>query len=76
MAIAFGRTLRSLGKDDFRWPRFVWLVAAAALTGWTWWFFTAQIPDSQSGWASPARVAWRAIGVSPRHSDFKDAHKQ
>ena len=70
MAVAFARTTRSLNKDDFRVPTLVWIMAAIVLAGWTWWFFTAQIPVSRSapdgtGAAvepiSPARLALRAI---------------
>ena len=68
MAVAFARTTRSLNTGDFRVPRLVWIMAMIALAGWTWWFFTAQLPVSSTQEPgatieriSPARLALRAI---------------
>jgi hypothetical protein len=84
MAIAFSRTMRSLDADDFRGPRVVWLVAGILLAAWTWWFFTAQIPirDGSQGpgegvrRSTPAKLAWRAMRLTPVSNISGDSHQQ
>ncbi len=43
--IAFARTIRALDADDFRGSKLGLLVAIVLLALWTWWFFTARIPQ-------------------------------
>jgi hypothetical protein len=46
--IAFTRTLRALDADDFRASKLGLLAAAALLIAWTWWMFSARIPQYES----------------------------
>jgi hypothetical protein len=46
--IAFTRTLRALDADDFRASKLGLLAAGALLIAWTWWMFSARIPQYES----------------------------
>jgi hypothetical protein len=43
--IAFARTLRALDADNFRAPKMGLFFAIVLLAAWTWWLFTARIPQ-------------------------------
>ncbi len=43
--IAFARTIRALDADHFRAPKIGSFFAIVLLAAWTWWFFTAPIPE-------------------------------
>ena len=43
--IAFARTIRALDADDFRGSKIGSFFAIILLACWTWWLFTARIPQ-------------------------------
>jgi hypothetical protein len=46
--IAFTRTLRALDADDFRASKLGLFAATALLIAWTWWMFSARVPQYES----------------------------
>jgi hypothetical protein len=46
--IAFARTIRALDADNFRAPKIGLFFAILLLAAWTWWLFTARIPQYET----------------------------
>jgi hypothetical protein len=46
--IAFARTIRALGADDFRGSKLSLAIAAILLAAWTWWMLAARVPQYET----------------------------